>query len=62
MKLWKYVIIGIVMRGIMIPLQGVDEYITWCIFGVFIIVIIFLLQRDVRQWLAGRKELKEAEK
>ena len=61
MRLWKYAIIGIVVRLIMILLRGVNEIVTWVIFGVFIVGKIFLLQRDIRNWIAERKELKETE-
>ena len=59
MKLWKYAIIGITGRGILMLLDnlGVNEIITWIIFAIYFSGVIFLIQRDIRQWNSNRKAM-----
>lgn len=56
MKIWKYVIIGVLLRLLLSFLHGrVPDAVGWTIFGVIILVLLFLLQRDIRYWIGNRK-------
>lgn len=61
MGLWKYPLIAIILRAMLILQDRFGEIWTWIFYGISGLIFIFFIQRDVRNWLNDRNpDVKKA--
>lgn len=62
MGLWKYPLIAIILRLSLFAIQGrFGEVGLWVFYGISGVIVLFFIQRDIRNWLKERNpEVKKA--
>jgi len=62
MGLWKYPLIAILFRAILILQDRFGDVWLWVFYGISGIIVVYFIQRDVRNWLNNRNpEVKKAQ-